>query len=205
MLTVIGDVHGYYDRYKKFISGREYTVQIGDMGHRYELLADVDPTHHKFFGGNHDNYQLIYDVPNNLGDYGVSMLGGIEFYWMRGAFSIDVCYRTPMINWWPNEELSKTELNDCVRLYEQIRPNVVLSHDCPKSISDMIGSRQILKAYGFDPDTFTTRTGEALQIMLDIHKPSLWLFGHHHVSKILTYKGCEFRCLAEMDGFEIRG
>ena len=42
-ITVIGDVHGKYDRYHKIIRQSEYypyTVQLGDFGFKYDTLKN---------------------------------------------------------------------------------------------------------------------------------------------------------------------
>jgi len=36
-----------------------------------------------------------------------------------------------------------------------------------------------------------------------IHKPDLWIFGHFHNSWTQTIQGTEFRCLAELETFNL--
>lgn len=204
MFQVIADVHGYYESYIRLTRKYEHTIQIGDMGFNYQrLIEEVNPSNHRFFGGNHDNYDIIDILPHNLGDFGSKTLNGTDFFFVRGAFSIDVAYRRPHIEWWPNEQLSEEQFKSCLDLYQLIKPDLMLTHDAPKAITDMIGNPCVLASYGFDASTFTTRTQEFLQAMLDIHKPSMWVYGHHHVDREVIYKGCHFICLPELGTLQI--
>jgi predicted phosphodiesterase len=56
---VIGDVHGRYKQYFQICENTEYSLQVGDMSYDYDSLKSVDPTRHRFFGGNHDDYSMI--------------------------------------------------------------------------------------------------------------------------------------------------
>ena len=205
MFQAIGDVHGLIDSYIRLTRKYEHTVQIGDMGFNYQRICDeVNPAHHRFFGGNHDNYDMIDIIPHNLGDFGKKTLNGTDFFFVRGAFSIDVAYRQPHVSWWPNEELSNEQLKTCLEMYQLIKPDLVLTHEAPSAVIDIIGNPSVLRGFGFDPDTFESRTQHYLQAMLDAHKPSMWLFGHHHQDVEVTYKGCEFICLNELRTLEIK-
>lgn len=200
MLTVIGDVHGKVDSYRKIVCKAEYSVQVGDLSlFGYDGLVDIDPAYHRFFGGNHEQYSTINECPNSLGDFGEFELGGVKFFFVRGAFSIDAALRSPMVDWWPQEELSLHQCYECLRLYQQIKPDLVLTHDCPTAICQIIGNPQVLVNYGFDPVTFTTNTQSLLQAMINYHKPSRWFFGHHHKSIKVKYHGIEFQCLNELE------
>ena len=42
-----------------------------------------------------------------------------------------------------------------------------------------------------------------LQMMLNEHEPELWIFGHHHRSVDQYVNNCRFKCLAELETFEI--
>ena len=93
MITLIGDVHGKYEKYHRILSRQEknpYTLQIGDFGFRYETLKNVDHTKHLILPGNHDNYDTCYNYRHFLSDYGYMVnFNGIDFFYYRGANSID--------------------------------------------------------------------------------------------------------------------
>lgn len=194
MITVIGDVHGKYDRYHKIIRRTEdhpYTVQLGDFGFRYDTLDNVDSTKHLIIPGNHDNYDRCYNYPHFLGDYGYTTLNNVEFFYYRGAYSIDRQYRTIGIDWWEKEQVSIDQFMEARELYIEIKPDLVITHDAPESIVPYLlppGSR-----------LYQNTTGWALNELFNIHQPKRWRFGHFHKSWNMTINGTDFRCLNELE------
>ncbi len=203
-IVTISDLHGAYDKYLQIIKNFDYTVQLGDFGFSYDCLKNVDSERMRFCAGNHDSIWGMTEKPKHyLGDYGYTTLNGISFFFLSGAFSIDKAMRTPGLDWWENEELSYEELSNAIKLYEEVKPEIVLSHDCPTSMAQMIGNRQILESFGYS-NCFKSRTQEALQMMFDIHKPSLLVHGHHHLNYSKNYMGCEFICREPLGTFTIK-
>lgn len=194
-ITLIGDVHGKYERYHRIIREKDrhpFTVQLGDFGFDYTTLKNVDPKHHVFIGGNHDNYDKVADVPNYLGDYGHMInFNGIDFFYYRGAWSIDQKYRTIGIDWWEQEQVKIEGFMKAREIYRQIKPDIVLTHDCPESIA----------SYLLPPNSriFQQTTGWALQELFNIHQPKYWYFGHWHKSWSMTINGTNFKCLNELE------
>jgi len=194
MITVIGDVHGKYERYHKIIRQTEkhpYTIQLGDFGFRYETLKNVDSTKHLILPGNHDNYSMCYRYPHFLGDYGYSSLNKVEFFYYRGAYSIDRQYRTIGIDWWEDEQVSIDQFMRARELYRQTQPKIVITHDCPQNIAHLMlnqGDR-----------VYENTTGWALQELLNIHEPDLWIFGHWHRSRTIQHGNTKFVCLDELE------
>jgi len=197
-ITLIGDVHGKYDRYHKIIRQIEkhpYTLQIGDFGFRLDTLKNVDSTKHLIMGGNHDNYDICWNYPHFLGDYGYTSLNRIEFFYYRGAYSIDRQYRTIGIDWWENEQVSIDQFMKARELYRTIKPKIVITHDCPQNIASMMlepGQR-----------VYENMTGWALQELLNNHEPEYWFFGHWHKSRTINYGKTTFVCLDELETYTI--
>ena len=185
------------------------SLQIGDMGFDYKWLKPLAWKNHKFFGGNHDNYDVYYKSPHSMGDYGMESLGGLKFYFVRGAFSIDVKGRQKAERrghpkcWWEQEQLNNGDLSEAISQYESRRPETMITHTCPQEISRLIGKPGALRNFGFDPDTFTTPTQSALQLCLDAHKPKVWIFGHFHMDKAFEHKGVLFICLDELQSLDV--
>lgn len=206
-LRIIGDVHGLYNRYSDIALEAEKkgmnTVQVGDMGFSYEHFKKfgLKAPNHRFFGGNHDNYDKYKKSPNALGDFGfvdVPNWSYNGFFFVRGAYSIDKVFRTPGIDWWDKEELSYRQLMSAVDDCRQCQPSVILTHDCPNSVKDILGEHT-----GWDP--VKTRTGDALEGVLESCKPSLWIFGHwhRHLEIQVTGVSTRFVCLAELDYMDV--
>lgn len=229
-LRVIGDVHGKYKDYLKLINKSNakglHTLQLGDLGFdfTYERLLDsIDTELNKFFMGNHDNYNSRFADDEIfkqwcLGDFGEVIIGGVKLFFVRGAFSIDKKYRTPGIDWFPDEEISESRFQEVLDAYLLSKPNVVVSHECPNDIGKEpvknssgeiidvpLKKDYVLKTFGFDPMTFNTKTGFLLQQLWDAHQPDKWVFGHYHpeptwISKIGK---TDFICLGELVTFDL--
>lgn len=195
MITLIGDVHGKYKRYHEIIREKDrysHSIQIGDFGFDYETLRNVDPKNHVFIGGNHDNYDKVNSVPNYLGDYGyVNDFNGVDFFFFRGAYSIDRQYRTIGVDWWEQEQLKIEDFIKARELYRDIKPDLVLTHDCPQS----------LYSYLLPPNAkiYENITSWALEELFNIHQPKFWRFGHFHKSWRKVVNGTDFRCLNELE------
>lgn len=194
-ITLLGDVHGKYRRMHEVIREKdkhEYIVALGDVGFSFETLDNVDPKKFVIVGGNHDNYSKIVNVPHYLGDYGyVNNFNGIDFFFFRGAYSIDRQYRTIGIDWWEQEQLKIEDFMKARELYRQIKPDVVLTHDCPQS----------LYSYLLPPGAkiYENITSWALEELFNIHQPKFWRFGHFHNSWRKVVNGTDFRCLNELE------
>lgn len=202
-LRFIGDVHGRIDEYVSLCRQADYTVQVGDLGfrrHYADVIRRLDAARHRFLPGNHDDYGLL--PPHSLGDFGVYEAAGLTMFFVRGAFSIDRKHRTPQLDWWPEEELSQDMLDEAVRLYERLAPQLVVTHDCPLSISRYVGDLAVLRAFGLTED-LRSRTQVALQAMLERHQPARWIFGHYHQDKSFDADGVRFTCLAELGTLDL--
>lgn len=208
-VRIIGDVHGKYEKYFPLTEDCDYSLQIGDMGFNYDSLI-IDSKRHKFFGGNHDNYDVYFRSPHTLrgltetNNYGPANHGGLKFFFARGAFSIDWKYRQKTYlmgggkSYWEREELYLEDMFDCLEEYKEYKPEIVITHECPRSISSKVGNNDTLSSFGYDPNSFSTRTSELFQAMLETHKPKLWIFGHYHVSFDEIVNGTNFVCLPEL-------
>lgn len=194
-ITVIGDAHGQYDRYVNMARKRDYTVQIGDLGFKYGCLDSLDPERHKVVGGNHDNYSIIANWPHYLGDYGMASLGGVDFFFYRGAYSIDRQYRTIGVDWWEGEQLKIEDFMKAREVYREAKPEIVLTHDCPESIGMML----------LPPGAhvYQNTTSWALQELFNIHQPKTWVHGHWHLSRRISHGGTEFICLDELETLDV--
>ena len=125
--------------------------------------------------GNHDNYDAI--PPHALGDYGTHTIplkeGEFKFFFIRGAFSIDQWRRVVGISWWENEELSWEQMYALIPIWEKEKPEIVMSHDCPAMLLPSVGCSP---RDGLRP----SRTCNIMDNLFAIHRPKLWIFGHHH-------------------------
>ena len=218
-VRILSDCHGNGRIYHKLINGIPYTLQIGDLGFNYDFLKDVDYNTNVAIFGNHDRFDLVMSnqYPKHFlsHGYGVKNLGGLIFFYISGAFSIDWKLREQKRlsgewprTWWEEEQLSYTTLQNAIDAYYKhavyMRKNghdiVVITHEAPSSISRLVGSDSMLRNHGYDPETFRTRTGEALQQMFEAIPPDYWFFGHFHTSFQEEINGCIFNCRKQEGG-----
>lgn len=197
-VTMIGDIHGNFKRYKQILykNRNNYTIQIGDFGFSeiWSKLKDntkISAMNHKVLGGNHDDYDYIQSniIPHYLGDYGSYLLGSnFLFYYVRGALSIDKNYRIPNISWWEQEELSYSDGFNVIDDYTKMKPKIMITHTLPDIIFDLIYYNKMY---------IPSRTGQLLSNLFEIHQPQLWIYGHMHTHKYRYIKGTHFIGLAE--------
>lgn len=204
IIRFIGDVHGKFGRYKTILArAPQNTIQVGDMGVGFrkwphgewsanppfdQMLAGG----HRFIRGNHDNPQTCREhqmcIPDGVVEDNMMFIGG--------ALSIDRAYRTEGYSWWPDEELSVKELLTLIDVAQFVEPEIMVTHECPESIAEMI--------VGARPDPrFASRTRTAFQLLFHAHQPKLWLFGHWHVIFDKVVGGTRFICLPELASLDV--
>ena len=157
-----GNHEGYHKEYQEGVLPTEV-----DADPFYEIVGE-------------QVYRYTRLPPNFLGHYGVwkvpdtqpGKLSG-DIFFVRGANSIDRRYRTFGVDWFHEEQLSFNQFNDAIQLYEDTKPDFVISHDCPEMwLPDLINHD-----WGHMEHTMTNA---GLQRMWDAHEPRLWVFAHHH-------------------------
>ncbi len=195
MITLIGDVHGRVDRYDRIARKADFTLQVGDFGFHKEWdwleRSGLDAKRHKIICGNHDVPPAESGSPYALGDFGNYILGGVKFFYMRGAHSIDWRSRIEGVSWWRTEQLSYVDMSAAFDLYAKTKPSVVVTHECPAYL------KMILCGEAADA------TSICLDQMWASHKPAVWIHGHHHKSQRLTLLDTEFVSLGELEVFRM--
>jgi predicted phosphodiesterase len=197
-ICFIGDVHAKWERLGlKQFEPDATVVQVGDLGMGFRGCTSAAhlPIHH-FIRGNHDNPTLCRADAKYLGDYGFQEKLG--FFFVSGAWSIDHAHRTEGVDWWRDEQLPYHTMSDALELYEQKKPRVMVTHDCPASLPEQLGWKSIFGEW--TPNS----TSAALQAMLEVHRPEVWVFGHHHKHTIKDICGTKFICLNELETFTIK-
>lgn len=201
---IIGDIHGKWQEYALLTAGVERSVQVGDFGvgfagpYWHERANDRHADgRHRFIRGNHDDpekckTEMVGYIPDGTVEKDVMFVGG--------AWSIDADARTEGVSWWRDEELSMEEFYRIIETYSVVRPRVMITHDCPTTVSKVMFHDKKLSLSG---QHYQTRTGAALQAMFEIHQPELHIFGHWHHTKTEMIEGTKFMCLGELDFVDI--
>jgi hypothetical protein len=192
--TFVGDIHGAWRRLFAIIDRHirhNRVIQVGDLGVGFGEPEQNLPYGFYFIHGNHDNpakCKELYDTKyhkNFLGRFGFKKEWNL--FYVSGAWSIDANNRLPFVSWWPDEELSWSECQEVVELWNEVKPDYVVTHDCPDYVA-----QQVL---GPDHHKFNTRMGQLFNQLWQDHKPKLWIFGHYHQSLDKELMGTRFICL----------
>lgn len=188
-IRFIGDIHGDHRYYLPVIEEVEKSIQVGDYG--IGFVSNPIPnnmTNHEFIRGNHDYPALCKHQHNYIPDGTVRD----NMMFVGGATSIDRFLRTPGYNWWWDEECSEQELEQFVDTYKKVKPEIMITHECPETFSNDLCNYVGIRKYNNDP----SRTRETFDRMLQIHQPKVWIFGHWHHNVNMFLYGTEFICLA---------
>jgi len=204
----IGDVHGNFEQYKNLIESVGESIQVGDMGFGFSVAASdgistfPEPPfdlmrragNHRFIRGNQDDPAACKNQPLCITD------GHSEddMFFCGGALSVNLKGRTKGLNWWPEEELSDSELANIAQKYLDEKPPLMVTHDCPHEIA-----QAILSHHDIDKAVAISRTRQAFQGMWERHKPNTWIFGHWHMSLDKLISGTRFICLSELETIDI--
>ena len=185
-MRFIGDIHGNIGAWRQLIKGCDESIQVGDFGAGFVDMPSEKKhsLNHKFIRGNHDDPAICKASSRWIPDG--TFIEKYRMMLIGGAWSIDHNMRTAGVDWWPDEQLSYVEMKEMIDKYERLKPEVMVTHDCPASIYD----------YGFKYNVGNQLTPAAFQAMLEIHSPKLWIFGHHHKHINLVYGQTRFVCLA---------
>jgi hypothetical protein len=175
----IGDVHAKFMHYKTMLDPNIFSIQVGDFGLGFGIDAPKVENNHRFIRGNHDNPELCLVNENWIGDG--TYINGI--FCVGGARSTDAWNRTEGVDWWRDEEVSYEIASRIFDQYLELKPDVVVSHDCPDD------------GLPFPEYRFPSITSNLLNSMLESHRPKLWVFGHHHMSIDVIVDGTRFVCV----------
>ena len=199
-MKICGDCHGLIDFYKEKIEHLEgegiHSILLGELGFKKQhdwFIKSGLAKNNKILFGNHDYWPYL-DNEYSLGRY--KSLPEYNMFAIAGAFSIDKQWRLEGRDWWKEEEATLDEEHKIQMAYEQAKPDIVISHDAPSSIIIPLFN------YGYlFPDG--QRTNNLLQRLLNIHRPKVWIFAHHHKTKDQTIDGTRFICLDELQTIDL--
>lgn len=203
-IRAIGDAHGHMDKYVPITVGVEHSILLGDIGFGFGIdIPILEPTH-RMIRGNHDSPAEFKLHPNHIDDGTIEKIKEkdeeISVMYIGGAWSVDWEWRQQRMAhggkaiWWKDEECSVREFNRMIEAYEENHPTIMFTHDCPTMAANALDSHHSW-------DNFKTRT--AFDSMWEIHKPEMWIFGHHHMSKAMDIQGTRFICLDELAYIDI--
>lgn len=221
-IIICGDIHGLWGYLNTLINKKKPSIilQVGDWGHwvgkkissrtvNGMRISGFDPMGVKakdteifWCDGNHENHNDLdlrtstpCEVMPNVfymrrGSI-MTLPDGRVVLFMGGAASIDKHLRTPGVDWFPQEMLSFSEL---YKLEERgiDKIDIVISHTAPCEFNNLLNKKKIYGDYKYK---FFDSSQEVLSAILEMFKPSLWYFGHFHVSQKGIYKNTKWQCM----------
>jgi hypothetical protein len=202
-----GDWHGSLDWAVRCVrlameQGVDAIVQLGDFGiwpgrggrHFLDGLEDALTLAHLplyFVDGNHEDfpqllaYPMVADGTREVRPHIRHLPRGLRWTWaglsflaLGGATSLDRPLRVPMVNWWPEEEITAAEADDAA---SGGHADVMLTHDCPAGVAipginpttDRLWPRDELRRANMHRDV--------LGFVVDLVQPDRLLHGHFHI------------------------
>ena len=206
-IIVMGDTHGFWYCVNPFINTKRSKIflQCGDFGYwprwKDEVKNPNYPQKKKvpkvpkgsklyFCDGNHEDHEMLREAEDNelypnvfymSRGSTLTLPDGRVVLFMGGALSIDKEGRNWGIDWFPQEQISYSDIHDLDR---DMRIDIVISHTCPREF-EMIGN-----------DTKMSDCNRmALSYILHHYRPTLWYFGHWHRYTTGFYKYCRWTAL----------
>jgi len=200
-MIFVGDIHGKVDWFVEYCDKQQSTeqiVQVGDFGFGFldsqtnALIDDYfDKNRHvRFIRGNHDSPEVCRNQIGFIEDGTVETYDGYKIMYIGGAQSIDRHFRIEGVSWWQDEELSIKQFENIISKAADEKPNIIVTHDGPRE--------PIINMFPWTKDNMIeSRTGQALDAILRLHRPQYWFFGHWHNTKRYTNLGTTFLCAGE--------
>lgn len=209
-IIICGDIHGYWRYLNTLINKKKpkLILQAGDFGFfpHMERKSKVrngvrypgfDPWGVKardtkviFTKGNHEDHdnldlwdelelpELYHNVFYAKNGTTYTLPDGRVVLFMGGAASIDKASRTMGIDWWPQEMISISELYKLENSGLK-HVDIIISHTCPQEFNPLLNPKRPYNGWEYK---FYDSSQEVLSELLYMYKPSLWYFGHFHVS-----------------------
>jgi hypothetical protein len=208
-IVVVGDVHGDFGTLNKFISKRKpkMILQVGDFGYwphikEYKCNGKYDKTptvkaHDTIIhwcDGNHEDFWSLNERdtdelwPNTFyqprGSY-ITLDDGRNVLFFGGAESIDKWNRTVGHDWFPEETITQSDIEDL----PDVDIHIAITHTCPEEFDLTLENDEWREFKNNDPSR------KALSYVLDKYKPEHWYFGHYHFNRHGVYNNTSWNCI----------
>ncbi len=209
-IAIVGDLHRNLRDLNEFIKNQqpEMILQCGDFAwfpnHEHEdhfyhqeqgwTTSTIQSQNTSIYwcDGNHEDHSVIiqdgqiHEVATNVYHCSrgstLALPDGRIVLFAGGADSIDKNFRTPGHDWFPEENITTSQL-DLMMSHGKI--DIVISHTAPLSFN----------ASGFTKECGMVSNRFALEQVLEKYRPDLWYFGHWHNDTSGVHKNTKWQCL----------
>lgn len=214
MIYITGDTHGPIDfnkllRLKNLkVTRRDILFILGDAGICWDpielKMMDIIYSHIGctiyFIDGNHENFDMLEQFPI-IKKYGAKMhmvskyiyhikrgeilkIKNIKILCIGGAFSIDRWHRREGISWWPQEEITKSDIDNALTNLEKVNNKV------DYTFTHCVNTGIVRTVFHFKRDDST----DWLNVINRIANYKYWLFGHYHFDRdVARNKKCIYK------------
>lgn len=200
-IQFISDIHGRWNdlQYILDYQSDEYTLNflLGDIGFGFKsknglyLNNGLFPKNNNvaILRGNHDLEAEMLKCDRYLGRWGY--IDEFDLFYFGGAFSPDLFYRTKNIDWWITEENTWEDFEEALKVYQEVKPSRMASHDGCWTLTDNLGYRN------------NSRTQEMLEEFRKYHKPKHHWVAHYHIDYQKEIDGTTFYIMPELGTYTI--
>jgi Icc-related predicted phosphoesterase len=209
LIVVTGDIHGEYDISKlsqraKFhnMTKDDYLLICGDFGLVWDngstdmwwrTWLDQKPYTTLFVDGNHENFDLLYEFPEETWHGGrihrindsiihlmrgqVFDICGKTFFTMGGAESHDKEHRKDGVSWWAQELPSREEYAEARKNLDNCGNTVdyIITHCAPTNVQKELIRRT------WDPTYTQNELTDFLEEVKNTVTFEKWFCGHYHI------------------------
>jgi Icc-related predicted phosphoesterase len=195
MITFVGDIHGDYDLLYNvdYSDEKSQVIQVGDFGVTLDISVKwnrVDKLEKPiyFIDGNHEYFPLLlnYTEPAEIADGLIYLprgtikeIDGMKVGFCGGGTSIDKIMRTPGYNWFPEEKITRTD----VQSFKNVgKLDLLVTHVPPASYmkeNPNAGDIGIVMSFGFPSDFIDSCSYMVGDIWDMVGNPPL-ICGHLH-------------------------
>ena len=196
MRTLItGDVHNEFARLNDLINKKKPNGVIccGDFGYwpKFVNSGNTEPVSNvklqgaewvRWCDGNHEDFWSLKQRESDEIEPGIfymprgsifTLPDGRVIMFMGGGRSVDKLYRKLGVDWFPEEEITQSDLNDL----PDVNVDIFITHTCPVELVKPLAKRYSMMG-GMDKDE--EPSNYALTALWEHYQPDLWFFGHWH-------------------------
>ena len=198
-IIILGDCGLYWRRDKK---DAEQTIKIYEENYKTHIL---------WLDGNHENFNLIEQLPDEQGTpfkrcsehihyiprgtvFNIDVDGETKTCLAcGGANSIDKFKRIKNFTWWEQESITDEDISNSIKNTKGKHIDYVFTHCCPLSVFKD-NAPWLITLLGINQKLINHESENHLDVLMDCINFDKWFFGHYHVDKCLDNKfTCVFR------------
>lgn len=159
-----------------------------DVSAPYESVYDMNVHGDVYVDQKYPNICFFKDFGEyQVNGYRVAVIGGaysVDKWWRLARAGVlkksDLNYNNPKrTGWFPNEQLTKEEMEEATKLFEGNYYDFIFSHTCPLSFQPTD-----LFLGAVDQSTVDTSMEQWMDELKDKIEWFIWLFGHYHKDRL---------------------